>query len=65
MLLCVLRCLIFVVPLTVVLGILMDYDLSGVWSGISIGNWLATGVAIVMSLVFFKKVEAGRVYCPN
>ena len=52
-----LRSAFFVVPLTLLLGILLDYGLVGVWTGISAGNWLAAFVAIGMSLKLFKSIN--------
>ena len=48
------------IPFTLMLGIVLDYGLLGVWTGISIGNWMAAIVAIILSLKLFKRIEDTR-----
>lgn len=65
LLLTCLRSVFFVVPLTLLLGILCDYGLPGVWTGISAGNWFAAIVAIMLSSGMLKRIDdtliAGKV----
>ncbi|MCP4757463.1 MAG: MATE family efflux transporter [Proteobacteria bacterium] len=52
-----LRSILFVIPLTATLGILLDYGLIGVWTGIAIGNWAAAMVAIVLTKRLLKRIK--------
>jgi len=64
-----LRSVLFVVSSTLLLGILFDYGLLGVWTGISKGNWIAAIVAVVLSFKLLKRMDntitAGRVTVLN
>jgi len=51
------RSILFVVPLTLLLGIALDFGLIGVWTGISIGNWLAAFVAVILAWKLFKEMK--------
>ena len=45
------RGFLFVVPFTILFGVILEYGLLGVWVGISIGNWLG---ALLAGIVYFK-----------
>ncbi len=51
------RSILLVVPFALLLGVILDYNLIGVWTGISIGNWLGAFMAVILMSNLFHKME--------
>lgn len=53
MIIVLLRTLVLTVPCVVLLGIVMNFGLEGVWAGLVIGNWIAAIIALIWVKKFF------------